>query len=244
MERDQQVVVEVRGLVQEFGKRRVLDDISFAVHRGEILGLLGPSGSGKTTLVKAIAAIGTYTAGEVTVLGERMPSLGKIGRIGYMAQADALYQDLTGLDNLHFFGELYGVPKKRRTERIAELLELVQLTDAAKRPVQTYSGGMKRRLSLAVALLHQPELLILDEPTVGIDPVLRRDFWQEFLRLQAQGVSIIITTHVMDEAEHCNRLGLVRDGKMMALNTPEALKTQTGASTIEEAFLCFGGVTL
>lgn len=241
MEREQ-AVVEVKGLVQEFGSRKVLDDISFTLKRGEIMGLLGPSGSGKTTLVKAIAAIGSYTGGEVKVLGERMPSLAQTSSIGYMAQADALYQDLTGLDNLHFFGELYGVAKKQRVERIAQLLELVQLTPAAKRPVQTYSGGMKRRLSLAVALLHNPQILILDEPTVGIDPVLRRDFWREFMRLKEQGVSIIITTHVMDEAEHCDRLGLVREGRLMALDTPQALKEQSGAATIEEAFLRFGGV--
>jgi ABC-2 type transport system ATP-binding protein len=235
-------VVEVRHLVQKFGKRVVLDDVSFEIRRGEILGLLGPSGSGKTTLVKTIAAVGDYAGGEVRVLGKKMPDYGTIARIGYMAQADALYHDLTGYDNLTFFAELFGVPRGRRKARIEELLRLVQLLEHAHRPVHLYSGGMKRRLSLAVALLHEPEILILDEPTVGIDPVLRQDFWREFLRLKQQGVAILITTHVMDEAEHCDRLGLIREGKLIALGTPQQLKEETGAGTIEEAFLRFGGV--
>ncbi|HEU4963944.1 MAG TPA: ABC transporter ATP-binding protein [Bacilli bacterium] len=240
--REQEAVVEIRHLVQQFGKRVVLDDISFTVGRGEILGLLGPSGSGKTTLVKTIAAVGDYAGGEVRVLGRKMPDYATISKIGYMAQADALYHDLTGYDNLVFFAELFGVPRGKRKARIAELLELVQLSEHAKRLVQNYSGGMKRRLSLAVALLHEPQVLILDEPTVGIDPVLRQDFWREFLRLKEQGTSILITTHVMDEAEHCDRLGLIRDGKLIALGSPEQLKQEAEAETIEEAFLRFGGV--
>ncbi|MGZ6505435.1 MAG: ABC transporter ATP-binding protein, partial [Tumebacillaceae bacterium] len=222
-----EAVVQVKQLVQQFGKRRVLDDISFELQKGEILGLLGPSGSGKTTLVKAIASIGSYTAGDVSVLGKRMPNREMIARIGYMAQADALYHDLTGWDNLLFFAEMFGVPSATRKARLHTLLELVQLTDHAKRLVVTYSGGMKRRLSLAIALLHQPEILILDEPTVGIDPVLRQDFWREFLRLRENGTSIIITTHVMDEAAHCDRLGLIREGKLIALGTPTDLMART-----------------
>jgi ABC-2 type transport system ATP-binding protein len=240
--RVQDAVVKVSHLVQKYGKRVVLDDVSFEMERGEILGLLGPSGSGKTTLVKTIAAVGSYSGGEVRVLGKKMPDYKTISRIGYMAQADALYHDLTGYDNLVFFAELFGVPRAKRKARIEELLKLVQLREHAKRPVHAYSGGMKRRLSLAMALLHEPEILILDEPTVGIDPVLRQDFWREFLRLKEQGVSILITTHVMDEAEHCDRLGLIREGKLIALGTPEQLKEETGAATIEEAFLRYGGV--
>ncbi|MFD2169638.1 ABC transporter ATP-binding protein [Tumebacillus lipolyticus] len=237
----QEMVVEVSHLLQQFGKRTVLQDVSFTIGRGEILGLLGPSGSGKTTLVKTIAAVGDYAGGEVRVLGRKMPDYETIKRIGYMAQADALYHDLTGYDNLLFFAELFGVRGQRRKRRIEELLALVQLSDSAKRAVHTYSGGMKRRLSLAIALLHEPEILILDEPTVGIDPMLRQDFWREFMRLKEQGVSILITTHVMDEAEHCDRLGLIRAGKLIALGTPEQLKAETGAATIEGAFLRYGG---
>lgn len=238
-----QTVVQVEHLVQQFGKRKVLHDISFAVEKGEILGLLGPSGSGKTTLVRAIAGIGKVSSGHVTVFNQRMPSFNVISKIGYMAQADALYQDLTGLDNLVFFAELFGVSGSRKKERIEQMLHLVQLQDAAKRTVQTYSGGMKRRLSLALALLHEPDLLILDEPTVGIDPVLRKSFWNEFLRLRQKGTSILITTHVMDEADHCDRLGLVRDGRLIALGTPDELKQNTRTDTIEQAFLHFGGAS-
>lgn len=239
---ERELVVHVSGLAQKFGKRTILHEISLDLHRGEILGLLGPSGSGKTTLVRAIAGIGQYTAGEVDVFGIRMPSLKVTPRIGYMAQADALYQDLSGYDNLIFFAELYGVPRKRQKERFQYVLDLVQLAEHAKRPVQTYSGGMKRRLSLAIALLHEPEILILDEPTVGVDPLLRRDFWREFISLKQKGVSIIITTHVMDEADNCDRLGLIRDGRLTALGTPDELKENAGAATIEESFLYYGGV--
>jgi ABC-2 type transport system ATP-binding protein len=238
-----ETVVRVNRLEQKFGKRKVLHDVSFELKKGEILGLLGPSGSGKTTIVRAIAGIGEYSGGDVTVLGSKMPALQVISKIGYMAQADALYQDLTGMDNLIFFAELFGVSWRKRKERLEYVLNLVQLTEHAKRSVHTYSGGMKRRLSLAVALLHEPEILILDEPTVGVDPVLRKDFWQEFLRLKQKGVSILITTHVMDEAEHCDRLGLVREGCLIAAGTPAELKAQAGAGTIEEAFLHFGGAT-
>jgi ABC-2 type transport system ATP-binding protein len=234
-------VIRVNHLVQRYGKRTVLHDVSFDVKRGEIIGLLGPSGSGKTTIVKAIAGQGGITDGHVEVLGERMPSLSAIAKIGYMAQADALYQDLTGYENLQFFAELYGIPRRRRKTYMQEVIELVQLQDAIKRPVHTYSGGMKRRLSLAIALQHQPEILILDEPTVGIDPVLRKSFWNEFRKLKEMGVSILITTHVMDEAMHCDRLGMVRNGRLIALGTPEELTTQIGLSSLEEAFLHFGG---
>lgn len=237
-----EAVVKVEHLTQRFGKRIILHDISIDLQKGEILGLLGPSGSGKTTLVRAIAGIGEYAEGRIHVLGEQMPSLHVVQRIGYMAQADALYQDLTGLDNLTFFADMYGVQKKRRKQRIKEVLDLVQLKDDAKRPVHTYSGGMKRRLSLAIALLHEPDILILDEPTVGVDPVLRKNFWEEFRRLQTIGVSLLMTTHVMDEAEHCDRLGLIRDGRLIAFGKPAELKETAGSQTIEGVFLYFGGV--
>lgn len=238
----EETVVRVEHLDQRFGKRQVLSDISLDVRKGEILGLLGPSGSGKTTLVRAIAGIGEYTQGKIQVLGTSMPSLRVTARIGYMAQADALYQDLTGLDNLLFFADMYSVPKEKRKTRVDEVLDLVQLKADIKRPVQTFSGGMKRRLSLAIALLHDPDLLILDEPTVGVDPVLRKSFWKEFQRLRERGTSIIITTHVMDEAEQCDRLGLIREGRLTALGEPEQLKKLANSTTMEDAFLHFGGM--
>jgi len=147
---------------------------------------------------------------------------------------------LNAYDNLYFFGELYGMKGNMAKQRADEVLSLVLLKDHAKRPVRTFSGGMKRRLSLAIALFHDPELLILDEPTVGIDPVLRKQFWDEFRRLKDKGATIIITTHVMDEAEHCDRLALIRGGRIIALDTPQGLKSSSGKDSIEGAFLYFG----
>lgn len=236
-----EIVVRVSGLKQQFGKLVVLDNINMEVARGEILGLLGPSGSGKTTLVKEIIGMLNPTSGKIIVLDKEMPTLSIVDRIGYMAQSDALYDDLNAYDNLYFFGELYGMKGSEARKRAEEVLSLVMLTPHAKRAVRTFSGGMKRRLSLAIALFHNPELLILDEPTVGIDPVLRRQFWAEFHRLKAKGVTIIVTTHVMDEAEHCDRLALMREGNITALDTPEKLKEASGEDTIEGAFLYFGG---
>ncbi|RBW68171.1 ABC transporter ATP-binding protein [Bacillus taeanensis] len=234
-------IVEIDQLSQQIQKRNILDNISLTIEQGEIFGLLGPSGSGKTTLVKTIAGISRCTSGSVSVFNQQMPSKRVISQIGYMAQADALYEDMTALDNVNFFSELYGVHKKRKKERIEEVFTLVELTEHRKRFVHTFSGGMKRRLSLAIALLHEPALLILDEPTVGIDPLLRRSFWKEFQRLKESGVSILITTHVMDEAEHCDRLGFIRDGKCTASGSPHELKEAANAQTIEDAFLYFGG---
>jgi len=236
----QKAVIEIRELKQRFGKLEVLKGIDLDVERGEILGLLGPSGSGKTTLVKAIVGMGKPTSGKVKVLGREMPHLPVVNHIGYMAQSDALYEDLNAYDNLLFFGSLYGWRGKEARKRADEVLEIVQLKEHAKRAVRTYSGGMKRRLSLAIALFHRPEILILDEPTVGIDPVLRKQFWLEFDRLRAEGVTILVTTHVMDEAEHCDRLALIRDGRLIALGSPEELKAASGTRSIGEAFLHFG----
>jgi len=235
-----EAIVNVSGLKQQFGKLVVLDNIDIDVRKGEILGLLGPSGSGKTTLVKAIIGMLKPTSGKISVLGKEMPTLSIVDRIGYMAQSDALYDDLNAYANLYFFGELYGMKGSEAKKRAEEVLSLVMLSEHAKRPVRTFSGGMKRRLSLAIALFHNPELLILDEPTVGIDPVLRKQFWDEFKRLKAKGVTIIVTTHVMDEAEHCDRLALIRGGDIIALDTPDMLKKASGKDTIEGAFLYYG----
>jgi len=233
-------VIKVEGFKKQFGKSVVLENINLEVNRGEIIGLLGPSGSGKTTLVKAIVGMIEPTEGLVTVLGTKMPSLSAVSRIGYMAQSDALYEDLNAYDNILFFASLYGMKGKASRKRADEVLELVLLKADGKKLVKNFSGGMKRRLSLAIALVHNPELLILDEPTVGIDPILRVEFWKEFQRVQETGVTIIITTHVMDEAEHCDRLALIRNGGIIAIGTPEELKTNSGENTMEGAFLYYG----
>lgn len=234
-------VVEIRDLTRKYGERTILERITLQVGRGELFGLLGPSGSGKTTLIKQITGIEKADGGTVHVFGERMPRLALLGRFGYMAQSDALYNELTARENLLFFASLYGLSGARRQERIQAAMRIVDLTDHMNKPVAAYSGGMKRRLSLAIALLHDPELLVLDEPTVGIDPLLRQSIWKELFALRDRGTTIILTTHVMDEADKCDRIGLIRNGRLTAVDSPEALKTQSGAATLEEAFIVLGG---
>jgi ABC-2 type transport system ATP-binding protein len=232
---------DVQDVVKRFGDKIVISSMSLRVAHGEIFGLLGPSGSGKTTLVKMIAGIDEATSGDIRLLGEKLPKLAMMNRIGYMAQSDALYAELSAQENLTFFGSLFGLQGARLKERIRHTMKLVGLEEHLSRIVSAYSGGMKRRLSLAIALLHGPEVLILDEPTVGIDPILRKSIWSELEALSAAGTTIIVTTHVMDEADKCHRLGMIRDGKLIAVGSPSELKTRTGSSTIEEAFLHYGG---
>jgi ABC-2 type transport system ATP-binding protein len=234
--------IRVENVSKQFGNKVVLQDISLQVPKAEIFGLLGPSGSGKTTLVRMIAGIDDPSQGEVYVLEQRMPKLEMMSKIGYMAQSDALYNELTALENLEFFASLFGLSGSKRKQRIYEVMELVNLTEHLKKQISSYSGGMKRRLSLAISLLHEPGILILDEPTVGIDPVLRRTIWKELEQLSARGTTILVTTHVMDEADKCHRLGMIRDGKLTAVGTPAELKQATSSTTIEEAFLFYGGV--
>ncbi|MFD0711017.1 ABC transporter ATP-binding protein [Paenibacillus sp. GCM10027626] len=218
----------------------VLSDINLTIGQGEIFGLLGPSGSGKTTLIKLMTGIDQASAGTVEMLHTPLPNRAMMQQFGYMAQADALYSELTAKENMRFFASLYGLKGKQRMRRIEETLAIVDLLDHLHKPIAAYSGGMKRRLSLAIALLHEPSLLILDEPTVGIDPVLRQSIWQELLALRNSGVTIVVTTHVMDEAAHCDRLGLIRQGKLIAVDSPAAIIAATNSTTIEEAFITLG----
>jgi ABC-2 type transport system ATP-binding protein len=234
-------VITIKNVSKSFGKNQVLENINLEIHSGEIFGFLGPSGAGKTTLVKELVGLDTPTKGENFVLGGKMPSLGLMQRVGYMSQADALYGELSAKENLEFFAALYGLKGANRKKRMESVMETVQLSDDLNKLVSNYSGGMKRRLSLAAALLHEPELLILDEPTVGIDPVLRKSIWDAFYDLKKKGTTIIVTTHVMDEAEKCDRLGMVRNGKLIAVGSPEELKENTNTGTIEDAFLVYGG---
>ncbi len=235
--------IQIRNVDQAFGKDKILSDISLSVQKGELFGFLGPSGSGKTTLVKMLAGVDAPSSGSVDVLGERMPQLKIMERIGYMAQSDALYPELTAQDNVLFFSALYRLSTKQAIERMHEVMTIVGLTDHMNKLVSNYSGGMKRRLSLAIALMHNPEILLLDEPTVGIDPILRKSVWKEFRQLANNGVTIIVTTHVMDEAEKCDRLGMIRDGKLIATGTPDDLRQATNTASIEEAFLAYGGAS-
>lgn len=232
-------VVQVSDLEVRYDKQVILKSINIDIHKGEIVGFLGPSGSGKTTLVKSIMGMKEPSKGKVILLNEKMPSLNAIRYVGYMAQSDALYEDLSALDNLLFFGELYGIRGKAAKEKAMELLKLVKLENHCRKAVKNFSGGMKRRLSLAIALIHSPRLLILDEPTVGIDPLLRKAFWEEFDKIKSNGGSIIVTTHVMDEAYRCDTLALIREGNIIAYGTPDELIAMAKAKNIEDAFLYF-----
>jgi len=233
------IVVYVNNVDVKYDKSTILNKINLRINKGEIIGLLGPSGAGKTTLVKAIIGMKSVENGEIRVFNEVMPKLDITINMGYMAQSDALYEDLSGIDNVIFFGSIFGMKGKALKERAKEVLSLVDLEKDSNKLVKNYSGGMKRRLSLAIALVHSPKLLILDEPTVGIDPVLRQKFWDEFNRIKANGGTIILTTHVMDEAYKCDKLALIRGGKIIAEGSVNEIIESSRSKDIEEAFLFY-----
>jgi ABC-2 type transport system ATP-binding protein len=230
-------IVEADQVSRRFGSIVALEQITLAIPRGRIFGLLGPSGSGKTTLIRLAAGALSPDSGVIRVLGHVMPDRATTVHIGYMTQAAALYPDLSLRENLSFFGALYDVPPGELAARIEELVDEVGLADRLDNQLQTFSGGMRQRASLACALLHEPELLILDEPTVGLDPVLRRSFWQRFRELADQGRTLIVSSHIMDEAERCDELAFLRDGRLLATGSPDALRQQTGYQDLEDAFL-------
>ncbi|OJU12081.1 MAG: ABC transporter ATP-binding protein [Clostridiales bacterium 43-6] len=228
-------MITIQSVSKSFHKQKVLDDISLTIERGEIFGLLGPSGAGKTTLIRLITGAEKRDSGEIFVDAVSVPDRKVLQRIGFMPQNDALYTDITGFENLRFFGGLFGLHGAVLKEKISECLQLVDLSQDAKKPVSNYSGGMKKRLSLAAALIHSPDVLVLDEPTVGIDPVLRRKIWEEFDRQRNSGKTIIVTTHVMDEIQYCDRAGLIYEGKLIACDTVEQLR-KMGKGSVENLF--------
>ena len=230
-------LIEIEKLSKSFGEQKVLDKIDFKLESGEIVGLIGPSGSGKSTLIKTMLGMEKADEGEALVLDYKMPKREILSNIGYMAQSDALYEMLTGYENLEFFGKMKGVPSDKLKKEIEYIAEIVDLTDDLKKLVSKYSGGMKRRLSLAIALIGSPELLILDEPTVGIDPSLRKNIWKELFKQRDNGVGILVTTHVMDEAELTDKVGLLLNGDIIDFDTPQQLKVKNNVNTIEEVFL-------
>lgn len=230
-------LIEIEKLSKSFGEQKVLDKIDFKLESGEIVGLIGPSGSGKSTLIKTMLGMEKADEGEALVLDYKMPKREILSNIGYMAQSDALYEMLTGYENLDFFGKMKGVPSDKLKKEIEYIAEIVDLTNDLKKLVSKYSGGMKRRLSLAIALIGSPELLILDEPTVGIDPSLRKNIWKELFKQRDNGVGILVTTHVMDEAELTDKVGLLLNGDIIDFDTPQQLKVKNNVNTIEEVFL-------
>ncbi|PNZ60105.1 glycosyl transferase family 2 [Staphylococcus casei] len=230
-------MIEVHNINKSFGKKHILKDINVIFEKGKIVGLIGPSGTGKTTLIQCILGMEKTDTGWVTVNDREIPNRKVLKDIGYMAQSDALYEDLTGKENLKFFAGIYIKKRKYIKERIKSCSEMVQLQDALNQKVSTYSGGMKRRLSLAISFLQDPNILILDEPTVGIDPKLRRAVWQDLDDAKQRNKSILVTTHVLDEASRCDKLLLMNHGKIIASGSPDELKQQYNAKTIEEVFL-------
>jgi ABC-2 type transport system ATP-binding protein len=225
--------IVVEGLDVRRGGREVLRSVSFSVPRGQVTGLLGPSGCGKTTLMRAIVGVQIVDGGTVTVLGEPAGSRPLRDRIGYGTQSASIYADLTVAENLRYFGAILKAP----TGDVPRVIAEVDLADHADKLVSQLSGGQRSRANLAVALLGTPDLLVLDEPTVGLDPVLRDELWALFHRLAAGGVTLLVSSHVMDEAARCQRLLLMREGTVLADDTPDGLRTATGTDDLEQAFL-------
>lgn len=225
--------IDVAGLIVRRAGNLVLDDLGFTVPEGSVTGLLGPNGSGKTTLLRCVVGAQRITGGTVTVLGRPAGHRGLRGELGYTTQAASVYTDLTATQNVTYHAALHGAPRSA----VSETLRLVDLTDQRHRLVRTMSGGQVNRVSLACALVGRPRLLLLDEPTVGLDPLLRRDLWTLFRSLAEGGTTIVVSSHVMDEASHCDRLLLLRDGKLVADQTPAELLTSTGTQLMDEAFL-------
>ena len=239
-ERAPEAIPAVRavGLVKTFGTIRAVDDVSFEFARGRIYGLLGPNGSGKTTLIRLLTGLTRATAGHAEVLGVPMPSRAALGGIGYMTQSDGIYPALTVGENARFFAAVYGV---RGPGAVADALGLVDLADRVDSVAGTLSGGQRRRLSLACALIHRPPVLFLDEPTVGIDPLLRVEFWAHFRTLAEGGATIVVSSHVMDEADRCDELLFIRSGKVIAQGTGRNVRSQAGTDDLEQAFLRLAG---
>ena len=228
--------VEVDSVFKSFGGLRALDGITLRVRKGEIYGLLGPNGAGKTTLIRTIVGLVAQDAGTVTVLGRQMPNLDVLSKVGYMTQQAALYPDLSVEENVRFFAAVNDAEAD-----VDEALRFVELWDRRRSVVTELSGGMRQRASLACAIVHGPRLLLLDEPTVGLDPQLRIQFWDGFRMMTRSGISIVVSSHVMDEAERCDRLGLVRFGRLLAEGSAAELKAKAGSPDLERAFLTLSG---
>jgi ABC-2 type transport system ATP-binding protein len=228
-----EAAVKIRDLRVRRGGTLILPGVALDIRRGAVTGLLGPSGSGKSTLLRAIVGVQIVESGDVTVLGRAAGSAELRRRVGYVTQAPSVYLDLTVRENVHYFARVVGASSRRASE----VVTTVGLDEHAGQVVRTLSGGERSRVSLAAVLLSEPELLVLDEPTVGLDPLLRRDLWGMFHELAERGASVIVSSHVMDEASRCDELLLMREGRIVASGTPQALLERVGAADLEEAFI-------
>ena len=232
-----ETVVHAEGLLKRFGKRTALDHLNLRVPQGQLYGLAGPNGAGKTTLIRTLCGLLRPNEGEAHLLGWRMPSARVRSQLGYMPQDFAVYNDLSVMQNLEFFGELYSLRRSQVRERAHELLDLVQLSDRKRDRVGSLSGGMRRRVSLAISLLHKPRLAFLDEPTAGVDPKLRRSFWDYFNQLAEQDVTMVVTTHLVEEALRCHVVGFLMAGRMLTEGTPDEILQQTRTTNLDDAFI-------
>jgi ABC-2 type transport system ATP-binding protein len=228
-------VISVKALQKNFGGIKAVDGVDFTVQRGEIFGLIGPDGGGKTTMLRLLCGLMTATGGNALVLGRSLPeeAEGIKEHIGYMCQRFSLYTDLTVEENIRFFSEVYQIKKEVLNERLEPLLKMTRLSPFKDRLAGKLSGGMKQKLALICTLIHRPEVLFLDEPTTGVDPVSRREFWEILQQIHAEGVTIVVTTPYMDEAEQCSRIGLMFKGKIIAMDTPRNLKKAINGVVLE-----------
>ncbi|MEA3558412.1 MAG: ABC transporter ATP-binding protein [Candidatus Thermoplasmatota archaeon] len=227
--------VEIQGLHRSFGRIKAVDGLDLSVRSGQVFGLLGPNGSGKTTTIKILCGLLKQDRGSFKVLGSSDRKYLK--KIGYMPQETALYEDLTVHENMKLFGGFFGLRGEFLEEREKEMLEMVGLYERRDFTLSSLSGGQRHRISLAVSMIHKPELLFLDEPTVGVDPPLRSRFWKSFEKIKEEGRTIIMSTHYMDEASNCDGIGMMRDGKLISEGTTEEIMDSTGSGSLEEAFL-------
>lgn len=237
--RTEAFAITTENLRKEFDGLVAVDDLNLRIKKGVLYGMIGPNGSGKTTTIKMLMGIQRPTKGTGSILGECIPVKDNIQKIGYMPQEMAVYYDLSIHENLELFAELYSVKKEDFQRREKDLLEMVDLVERKDDAVSELSGGMKHRVSLACTLVHEPEVLFLDEPTVGVDPELRAGFWKYFGKLKERGKTIIMTTHYMDEAVRCDVVGMMRAGRMIAEGTPDELLARTSTDNLEDAFLFY-----
>jgi ABC-2 type transport system ATP-binding protein len=232
-------VITARNLVKKFGDFVANDNLNFDVYAGEIFGFLGANGAGKTTAIKILSGLSKPTSGEVMVAGfDAYSQTEKIKKnIGYMSQKFSLYEDLTVKENIILYGGIYGMSKKLIRERLNELLAKLQFEDYENRLISDLPLGLRQKLAFSVAILHEPKIVFLDEPTGGVDPITRRQFWESIYETASRGITVFVTTHYMDEAEYCDRISIMNDGKICALDTPDNLKEQYSSASIEEVFI-------